>query len=724
MWILEVLYKGITKEYHLVGGNEYTIGRKECDIVIENADASVSRTHVRFFVSSVPAGELNSFHYTPEIHISDESKHGTYVNGNRLLKQDARRQVVEGDMIMLGRYVELSLTYVPIVVCPSAELSDTQFKEVQSAVCRIGGLLPETPIPQQVLQREGISPFMMLFCTNEVTGEPRALLAMMCRYVLVNVAYLGDIFTFFRDGVGLSLSLLPSPGHFEAMRSPLLADAPYFRPEPAIFKPREFLTHPLSDPTSTFRGVHFLFLEPELFHKYREVADVGGGAASYAPPLAILEWHHKQAESFTAAGDSPEVAIELRAFAFRGIIGGPHVHGLNLIVVVPTLTFTILMEFLTDKINRRQSNLEIDETMEAYIALWKEDKLLLHEENLHIGVYTADCASQLQPTSPGVLCRAEMQAAGPHSDTDSDATEDGIQPYMMEERRESSLGQIVCHPAEQLVAKKTPPKRADSEEKPESAAASPLDLYERWNRFQADTSKSVSLASAAVATSRATPRGRDRSPVNLSALRAAASTPPRTKSPVLAPALIKSPRSAPNRQQTTEERVMILCNSFLSQSLLPMGPKVEAVCTSSVKANYLTAGNRLFLKTSSQRIANFLATLDHTLGDTNTNRFTASNQRVIQDAKARCETIQSAVEATCRHVGSALPMAKGRLMEVSEQPLPTLLTPSRSSARSSPMRSAQRSPQPRSPVIRQPSPVGNRSTRSATQSPVRRGIRF
>jgi hypothetical protein len=366
-----------------------------------------------------------------------------------------------------------------------------------------------------------------------------------------------------------------------------------------------------------------------------------------------------------------------------------------------------------------------DPVTDAYIALWLEDKLLLHEENIHIGVYTANAGAQLQSTSPGVLCKEEMEAAAPQSDHDSAATEDGILPYMVK-RSQSPVREVIAHPAEQLV----PSPKAPKPETVEGAAEAnqreggEFELYRRWNVFQVQEKELESRGR----TSPVVPRIGGKSPFRRTASSAStttaltsypASTAASEPAPLLAQVSLRSPRSTPNRRQNSEEKSVLLCRSFMTQSLLPMGPKIEMVCSGSLNTKYITAGNRLFLKTSLQRITNFLATLDNNIGKSTVSNYSVDAQRLIQDCRARCNTILAAIDATMRELGVTMPSVIPTLMDLEDDKVPSMVHRSASrtrlphhqaalspSSRNSPMKAGgnrqsparQQSPRPRSPA--------------------------
>ncbi|XP_077514354.1 nibrin [Amblyomma americanum] len=88
--------------YRLLCGGEFTVGRKNANILIAN-DASISREHAVLSVSPVPDEHMSNVSFVPLLRVKDlGSKYGTSVNSKELGKSE-ETALKEGDTVTFGR---------------------------------------------------------------------------------------------------------------------------------------------------------------------------------------------------------------------------------------------------------------------------------------------------------------------------------------------------------------------------------------------------------------------------------------------------------------------------------------------------------------------------------------------------------------------------------------------------------------------------------------------
>ncbi|XP_036395406.1 nibrin isoform X2 [Megalops cyprinoides] len=113
MWKLNPVEAG-GKIYYLLPGETYVVGRKNCEVLLQN-DQSISRIHAHLTVSS-PNGSQNE---PATLTLKDSSKYGTFVNGERLANE-APKVLRSGDRVTFGVFLsKFHVVYEPLVVCSS-----------------------------------------------------------------------------------------------------------------------------------------------------------------------------------------------------------------------------------------------------------------------------------------------------------------------------------------------------------------------------------------------------------------------------------------------------------------------------------------------------------------------------------------------------------------------------------------------------------------------------
>ncbi|XP_006816932.1 nibrin-like [Saccoglossus kowalevskii] len=136
MWLLKST-KNDGREFYILVGKEYVIGRKDCCILIQN-DQSISRKHS---VLSVTHSEANLSHVQRQatLTMKDCSKYGTFLNGCKV-DSGSSNTLKHGDIIVFGslKSNEWKVCYRPLIVCSSC-LDSTEKKFVKSKLVKLGG---------------------------------------------------------------------------------------------------------------------------------------------------------------------------------------------------------------------------------------------------------------------------------------------------------------------------------------------------------------------------------------------------------------------------------------------------------------------------------------------------------------------------------------------------------------------------------------------------------
>ncbi|XP_070574987.1 nibrin-like isoform X2 [Ptychodera flava] len=138
MWFLAST-KDADQTYYLAVGKDHVVGRKDCDILIQN-DQSISRKHSILSVSH-PESNLPQPQTLPDLTLKDSSKYGTFINGNKA-EVGSSIHLKHGDQIMFGclKSNEWKVQYEPIVVCSSC-LNKEDKKAVKEVLQKLGGYL-------------------------------------------------------------------------------------------------------------------------------------------------------------------------------------------------------------------------------------------------------------------------------------------------------------------------------------------------------------------------------------------------------------------------------------------------------------------------------------------------------------------------------------------------------------------------------------------------------
>ena len=126
-----------TPYYHLVAG-DFVVGRKNCDIIYNKDDTTISRQHARITVLPLQPEEVIAVGTAQTIQVTDlGARYNTLVNDIQLPPQ-ATRILRSGDVLTFGRYdTKARIWHKPLVLCLS-RVSATTKQTLKEAAAKAG----------------------------------------------------------------------------------------------------------------------------------------------------------------------------------------------------------------------------------------------------------------------------------------------------------------------------------------------------------------------------------------------------------------------------------------------------------------------------------------------------------------------------------------------------------------------------------------------------------
>ncbi|XP_067304858.1 nibrin [Pseudorasbora parva] len=250
MWKLQPTEAG-GKCIILLPGQEYVVGRKNCEILLSN-DQSISRVHANITVTE------------QAITLNDSSKYGTFINGEKL-ESGSTKTLQTGDKITFGVFQsKFSLEKECVVVCSSCV--DNEGKASLSQDVRsIGGRLVNS---------------WTLDCTHLVMPTVKVTIKTICALLCCRPIVKPEFFSAFSKAVQQKLPL---------------PEAKRFRPqidEPSLAK-EDVDLNARPERKSLFKGKTFLFLNSKQMKRLSLAVSCGGGVCQLLDegslPISLLE---------------------------------------------------------------------------------------------------------------------------------------------------------------------------------------------------------------------------------------------------------------------------------------------------------------------------------------------------------------------------------------------------------------------------------------------------
>jgi hypothetical protein len=697
MWILDVHSRGSSSvRYYLTAGS-YTLGRKDgCNIHIGGggsaaADASISRLHATLHVMAVQAKWLEAVDHVPDCFVSDHSRHGTFVNNDRIASHEVQRMIGAGDIVRLGLDATVTLQYAPFILAASPRLTSFEYREVHSIACRLGAAMCP-PTSQGEWHRKGSSAAAFLYVCNSIHEDDEALLfGLLYRYTLVTPEYLSALADLLRGTPHLPMARWPQPRGVPASMCRSLSDRHYFRPAPTFHDGDEFARDvPPQEPTYMFRTLRLLCLDDALWHKYHVLLAAGGGR--------MIKGRMQGRLVHDASG-----AVESSALPLESMVSEKaDAHGFGTFVLVSSSDFRSLADLLEahrqhDRDVLRQELEQPTKTpstsaslLPQYFSLWEQGLRVIDEENIHAALYANDAAKEFHVSAPGVLCRAVMDDLPEAEANDSNATEDGILPYRPADAgccapsqrntspvRVCSAQQLSNHradrPSKEATVASMLPRQLMIDSAPRASTSSAVDLYANWKETaKAHAVRNVSptrrgpLPPSNVAQLRAPPVAaavhvsplRHRSPERAasSALGALAQD-ARVASPTRrGSALFRAPVSYAAIGAHNDQHLLDLCAAFEHDALARIAADTESACGAILRAGYVDGPCLAIIQDATATFTTFLKALSDAEKALPT-ALSTTTRRAAFRLREKIDTIQRAIRATHRAVGIATPAA-------------------------------------------------------------------
>ncbi|XP_048880143.1 nibrin [Brienomyrus brachyistius] len=259
MWKLKPLGDG-GQLHCLVAGGEYTVGRKSCAVLLHN-DQSISRAHARLAVSLSASARPN---VSTTFTVTDTSKYGTFVNGDRLAQNDAR-VLQNGDQLTFGVFEnKFRVVFEALVVCSSC-VDNVGKASLATNVQQLGGRLVSSWSQD---------------CSHLVMPTVKVTVKTICALLCCRPIVKPDFFSELRKAAQ-QMQALPKAESF-------LPDLD----EPTLEKKNVDL-HLVAERKCLFEGKTFIFLNAKQLKRLSAAVGFGGGRAQLledgALPVGLLE---------------------------------------------------------------------------------------------------------------------------------------------------------------------------------------------------------------------------------------------------------------------------------------------------------------------------------------------------------------------------------------------------------------------------------------------------
>ncbi|XP_036293229.1 nibrin isoform X4 [Pipistrellus kuhlii] len=266
MWKLLPLAGSAREPHRLLTGVEYTVGRKNCGVLLEN-DQSISRSHAVLAARFPGTGtSLSQPHEIPVLTIRDSSKYGTFVNEEKM--QNGLSQTLQsGDRITFGVFEsKFRVEYEPLVACSSC-LDESGKNALSQAILQLGGLTVNNWTED---------------CTHLVMMSVKVTIKTICALICGRPIVKPEYFTEFLKAVQ-SKKQLPQ---IERFYPPI--------DEPAIGSKNIDLSG-RQERKQIFKGKTFVFLNAKQHKKLSSAVVFGGGDAR------LIAEENEEGESFFSA---------------------------------------------------------------------------------------------------------------------------------------------------------------------------------------------------------------------------------------------------------------------------------------------------------------------------------------------------------------------------------------------------------------------------------------
>uniref|UniRef100_A0A8W4FLU8 Nibrin n=1 Tax=Sus scrofa TaxID=9823 RepID=A0A8W4FLU8_PIG len=266
MWKLIPAAASARDPYRLLTGVEYIVGRKNCDILIED-DQSISRNHA-ILTANFSITNLSQTDEIPILTIKDNSKYGTFVNEEKM-RTDFSQTLKTGDRVTFGVFKsKFRVEYEPLVACSSC-LDVSGKTALSQTILQLGGLTMNNWTEE---------------CTHLVMVSVKVTIKTICALICGRPIVKPEYFTEFLKAVQSK----KHPPEIERFYPPV--------DEPAIVSKNIDLSG-RQERRQIFKGKTFVFLNAKQHKKLSAAVVFGGGDARL-----ITEENEEEDSFFSAPG--------------------------------------------------------------------------------------------------------------------------------------------------------------------------------------------------------------------------------------------------------------------------------------------------------------------------------------------------------------------------------------------------------------------------------------
>ncbi|XP_059971551.1 nibrin [Mesoplodon densirostris] len=266
MWKLLPAAGPAREPYRLLAGVEYIVGRKNCDILIED-DQSISRNHA-VLTANFSVTNLSQTDEIPILTIKDNSKYGTFVNEEKM-QNGLSRILKTGDRVTFGVFEsKFRVEYEPLVACSSC-LDVSGKTALSEAVLQLGGLTVNNWTEE---------------CTHLVMVSVKVTIKTICALICGRPIVKPEYFTEFLKTVQSK----KQPPEIESFYPPI--DEPVIGSKNIDLSGRQ-------ERKQIFKGKTFVFLNAKQHKKLSAAVVFGGGDARL-----ITEDNEEEDSFFSAPG--------------------------------------------------------------------------------------------------------------------------------------------------------------------------------------------------------------------------------------------------------------------------------------------------------------------------------------------------------------------------------------------------------------------------------------
>nr|CCC92327.1 putative recombination initiation protein NBS1 [Trypanosoma congolense IL3000] len=385
MHIVEVNHgAGELHRYLLLPDAVYTVGRKECHILLPTGDPSISRHHTNVHVGVMQSRALTDpLAPVAEISLQDNSKHGTFVN-DELVGRGNSRYVYTEDSVRFGKKVTARMVSVRVVLVESTQLLNEERKTLRNLALMLGALVVQEPAPPLLNFFDiRLNCIAFLYITHDsYSVTPETLLAQQQGYHITTLKYLQLLERVLSDDCAKGMEQLPQP-IAAVPGDTCFPVAEYMRPPKTFYDMHEFLL--LKPPANKLlRGYTFTFVDVDVMNRNNQLIRCCGARVvrySTQENQTAAQSPAPTAENFVVTSDAAFPAMK------RALAASVYENG---VVEVSTGGTVHGMSDALGEMGDSESYLLDESTMAMYASLYRSGFNIIPEENIKRAAFTGN----------------------------------------------------------------------------------------------------------------------------------------------------------------------------------------------------------------------------------------------------------------------------------------------------------------------------------------------